>query len=74
MNKVNIYVDYDWLRLYSVELIGRLMNSGIFPKKVFRSHKNGHWMFFFSNNDELKKALKSLAGDDYNIIYNTDVQ
>ena len=74
MEKVNIYVDFDWMRLGSIELLGRLMNSGIYPKKVLRSHRSGHWLFFFQNNEELREALKVLAEPDYNIIYNEDGQ
>ena len=73
MEKVNIYVDFDWLRLGAIELVGRLMNYGIYPKKVFRSHRSGHWLFYFSNDVELKNALEKLAEPEYNIIYNEDI-
>lgn len=72
MNKIDIYVDMDYLKLGSIELTGRIMNTGIYPKKVVRSRKSGHWLFFFQNNEELRKILDNVAEPEYNLIYNED--
>ena len=72
MNKIDIYVDADYLKLGSIELTGRITNSGIYPKKVVRSHKSGHSLFFFKTDDRLKEVLDSVAEQEYNLIYNED--
>ena len=72
MNKIDIYVDADYLKLGSIELTGRIMNSGIYPKKVVRSHKSWHLLFFFKTDNRLKEVLRSVAEPEYNLIYNED--
>ena len=72
MNKIDIYVDMDYLKLGSIELTGRIMNAGIYPTKVVRSHKSGHWLWFFKTDERLKKVLDSVAEPEYNLIYNED--
>lgn len=69
IEKKNIYVGMDYLKLTSFELIGRLAHERIFPDRVERSTRNFYWLWFYKVTDEFIEKLKSIAEPDYNLIF-----